>query len=266
MDWDRVRDRLTAAVGGARRGHALAERLCRTCADVLEADGAGLWLVTNGSACESLSTCGALTAELDRRQIADGAGPCWDAVRSATLVTAPDLTGADAARWPAYAAAGGAAGIGAVFAVPVSVAGVPTGALYLCRSRTGALTGSALAGALLAGELAVLPLLDVIADTAALPAVAAAPLSKNDFAWLTRAEIYQAVGMISAQLGVHPAEALLRLRGYGFANDLTSSQVAFQIIEHHLQLEDDGTGTEGRYTLGDWPESGQWPDTGAGPT
>jgi AmiR/NasT family two-component response regulator len=56
---------------------------------------------------------------------------------------------------------------------------------------------------------------------------------------LTRVEVYQAAGMLIAQLGVTAAEALVRLRGYAFAHDMTASEVAWEIIERRLRLADD---------------------------
>ncbi|MGS0684001.1 GAF domain-containing protein [Nakamurella sp. GG22] len=253
--WDVVRDGLTAAVGGSGTARAVAKQLCLACVDLLGMQGAGLWLVTGDSTGHSLSRCGVVTASLEWSQFSAGKGPCWEAVETASFVTAPDLTGADSARWPAFTAAAAAGGVRAVFAMPVTVAGVPMGALYLCRSRPGRLTGPAQSGAFLAGELAALPLLDLIAETRSV-AVGSPPSTRSDIGWLTRSEVYQAVGMITAQLGVHPAEAMLRLRGHAFAHDLTVSQVAFQIIERQLQLDDDGTGTDGWHDLDGWPESG----------
>lgn len=252
---DRVRAGLTASVGGASRGRALADQLCSACIELLDVQGAALWLVPPGRAPVSLSRCGAVTAGLDRAQLSSGQGPCWDAINTSTLVSAPDLHTADPSRWSPFTRAATEAGIRAVFAVPVTVSGVPTGVLYLCRARSGGLAGPALAGAFLAGELAVLPLLDMVADTRTPAVEPTAPVPRDEYGWLTRAEIYQAVGMIAAQLGVHPTEALLRLRGYAFANDLTANQVAFLIIERRLHLEDDGAGRVGRPELG-WPELG----------
>lgn len=252
---ERIRARLTASVGGASRGRALAEQLCSVCVDLLDVEGAALWLVSPGGPAVSLSNCGAVTAGLDRSQLSSGQGPCWDAIHTSTLVSTPDLRAAHPGRWPAFTAVAAEVGVRAVFAVPVTVTGAPVGVLYLCRSESGGLAGSALAGAFLAGELAVLPLLDMITDgrTGAVEPIAPAPLGESG--WLTRAEIYQAVGMITAQLGVHPTEALLRLRGYAFANDLTANQVAFLIIDRRLQLEDDAAGRVGR------PEP-RWPEPG----
>ena len=255
---DRIRGGLTAAVAGAGRGPAIAERLCSACVDVLDVHGAGLWLTTGADAPLSLATCGMVTVEWDWLQLCAGQGPCWDAIHSSTVISTPDLRAADPSRWPAFTAAALNIGIQAVSAMPVAAAGVPTGVLYLCWSRPGGLTGPALAGAFLAAELAALPLLDVIADTATVTVDPTGPITGDGLGWLTRSQVYQAVGMTTAHLGVHPAEAMLRLRGYAFANDLTVSQVAFLIIERRLELEDDRTGTAGKDELGDWPQPDGW--------
>jgi hypothetical protein len=61
---------------------------------------------------------------------------------------------------------------------------------------------------------------------------------------LMRSEVYQASGVLIAQLGVPPAEALIRLRAHAFATGMTASEVAYQILDHSLQLGDDAAGTE----------------------
>ena len=87
-------------------------------------------------------------------------------------------------------------GIQAALAVPVTVPGVPTGVLDLCRPRPGGLTGPALAGASLTGELAALPLLDQLVDTRAVPVENQTPPAPGKIVrWLTQTEICRAVGM-----------------------------------------------------------------------
>ncbi len=54
---------------------------------------------------------------------------------------------------------------------------------------------------------------------------------------LSRIEVYQATGMIMAQLDLSPASALVRLRAYAFANELTASEVAQLITSRHLRME-----------------------------
>jgi hypothetical protein len=137
-------------------------------------------------------------------------------------------------------------GVRAVFALPVMVANSPIGALDLYRTTPGDLEGAALSGGMIAAELAALPLLDLMGID-----LNAGLNDQTSSAWdelsaLTRIEVYQAAGMLIAQLGVSPSEALVRLRGYAFLHDRTASQVAYEIIERRLRLTDDDTGTRPR--------------------
>ena len=98
-----------------------------------------------------------------------------------------------------------------VYAMPVVVAGQYVGALDLFRAHPGVLGAEQLAGALVAAELAQMPLLDLLAED--LQAVVADPDSDSwaELNTLSRAEVSQATGMLVAQLEVEPAEALGRL-------------------------------------------------------
>ena len=253
---ERVRDGLTTAIGGPETGPALAGRLSLACVDLLDVHGVGLWRMAGGTAPVPFSTCGAVTVALDRLQIATGEGPCWEAMRSLTLFSVPDLRTADPGRWPAFTSAALHLGIQAVFAVPVTVADAVTGVLYLCRNRPGGLTQEALSGAFLAAELAALPLLDHYQHAAAPVEDRPPAAARGDAQWTTRFDVYQAVGMVTAQLDVHAAEAMLRLRAYAFAHDLTPSQVAFLIIERRLHLEDDRASTDSHHEHEEWPDAG----------
>ena len=99
--------------------------------------------------------------------------------------------------------------------------------------------GEQFAGALAAAELAGIPLLDLMAGD--LRAAAGDPASN---AWtelnaLSRAEVSQATGMLVAQLGIEPTEALVRLRGHAYATGRTATDVARDILDRRLKLEAD---------------------------
>jgi len=53
-----------------------------------------------------------------------------------------------------------------------------------------------------------------------------------------QAEVHQATGFVAVELGVPLNEALLRIRGYAFAHRQALGDVARQIIERRLRLED----------------------------
>ena len=54
----------------------------------------------------------------------------------------------------------------------------------------------------------------------------------------SRAEVYQAVGMVMAHLGVSIEEATVRLHGYAFANERPLIDVARDIVGRTLRLDD----------------------------
>jgi AmiR/NasT family two-component response regulator len=54
---------------------------------------------------------------------------------------------------------------------------------------------------------------------------------------LARIDVYQATGMVMAQLDVSAVDALVRLRAYAFSHDLTASEVAQLLISRGLRME-----------------------------
>ena len=87
-----------------------------------------------------------------------------------------------------------------------------------CLGHPGVLSAEQLAGALVAAELAQMPLLDLLAED--LQAAVADPDSDSwaELNTLSRAEVSQATGMLVAQLEVEPAEALARLRAHAYGH------------------------------------------------
>jgi ANTAR domain-containing protein len=123
--------------------------------------------------------------------------------------------------------------------MPVVVAGEYVGALDLFRTQPGRLKQDQFSGAIAAAELAGIPLLDLLERD--MQAAAADPDSN---AWaelntLSRAEVSQATGMLVAQLGVEPAEALVRLRAHAYATGRSATEVARDILDRRLRLDDD---------------------------
>ena len=117
------------------------------------------------------------------------------------------------------------------------VAGQYVGALDLFRAHPGVLGAEQLAGALVAAELAQMPLLDLLAED--LQAAVADPDSDSwaELNTLSRAEVSQATGMLVAQLEVEPAAALVRLRAHAFATGRSATDVACDILDRRLRLQ-----------------------------
>lgn len=233
-----IHDQLLAAVGGERKLQA-ADRLCRACVTLLDVDAAAISLVFDGANTATLGTSGPPARAYDELQFTLGEGPCLESVALRAPVLVVDLADPNEARWPAYGAALLAHRIRGVYAMPVLVAGEYVGALDLFCAEPGPLGTEQLAGAVSAAELAAIPVLDLM--SADLQAAVSDPSSN---AWtelnaLSRAEVSQATGMLMAQLEIDTAEALVRLRAYAYATDRSAIDVARDILDRRLRLEDD---------------------------
>lgn len=232
-----MRAELSAAMAGAGTALAAADGLCGACVGVLGVDGASVSLMHEGAIRGTFGSSGARSRHLDELQFTFGEGPCVDAVRSGSPVLIGDLEGLDDQRWPAFRSAVLDAGMGAVFALPVSVAGQAVGALDLFRSRSGPLAGVSLAGALIAAELAALPLLDLMTADVDWERAGQGGEGFDQLASLERVEVYQATGMIMGATGMSSTDALIRLRGHAFSHGMTASEVGYAIVERRLLID-----------------------------
>jgi transcriptional regulator with GAF, ATPase, and Fis domain len=228
-----IQEQLLAAVDGRRGGEA-ANSLCEACVLLFDIDAAAISLVFDGASSGTLGSNGASARMYDELQFTVGEGPCLDSVTHQIPMLVVDL--AEEPRWPAYGPALLAHNIRSVHALPIVVAAEFIGALDLFRAQPGQLEGDDLAGAIIAAELAAIAVLDLL--DADLQAAVSDPKSN---AWaelnaLSRAEVSQATGMLVAQLGVEPAEALVRLRAYAYATGRCATEVARDIIERRLKL------------------------------
>lgn len=206
---------------------------------LFDIDAAAISLVFDGASSGTLGSSGAPARTYDELQFTLGEGPCLDSVSGRIPVLVADLADPDEARWPIYGPALLSHRIRGVFAMPVLVAGEHVGALDLFRAQPGRLAEDHLTGAIVAAELAGARLLDVMNDD-----LQAAVNDPESNAWaelhaLSRAEVSQATGMLVAQLGVEPAEALLRLRAHAYATGRSSTDVARDILDRRLKLEAD---------------------------
>jgi GAF domain-containing protein len=93
----------------------------------------------------TVATSEASVRALDELQYGLGEGPCLTAVREMTLVHIPDLR--EELRWPRYAAAAWAEGIGSILSVPLPLEGEANAALNLYSTRTNAFSGADIEGA-----------------------------------------------------------------------------------------------------------------------
>lgn len=246
----RLRADLNAAIAGAGRGLAAADRLCTACVDLLGVDGAAISLLHEGATRGTYGSSDGVSRQLDEYQFTFGEGPCLDAAAQSRAVLVPDLAADRHSSWPAFTDAVLQQGVRALFALPVTVASVPVGALDLFRYDTGPLPRELLTGGLFAAELAALPLLDLMTADVDWQAVGdGADLVDTGDGWeqlatLERVEVYQATGMMMEQLDVDAAEALVRLRARAFTIGQTASELALAVIERAVTFNSNSNRTD----------------------
>lgn len=224
-DKARILARLAHLVAADDRREALAGRLAEACRLILAVSGAAI--TVENTTMERMTLCATDddAARLEDLQEVLGEGPSHDAFTSATaVITALDDT---EGRWPEFtAAARRAMGEVTVHAMPMRPGGEVIGVLSLYRvpgpSYTQPLEGAQfLADAVGAALLSETPLADPPGD---------------DGPWATRAEIHQATGMVTAQLGLHPEDALAILRAHAFAHDTSLADIARQVVTRRLDF------------------------------
>ena len=180
-----------------------------------------------------------VSEQLAELQLTMGEGPCHDVLASAAPVLAANLDDAEPRRrWPGFTPAARRLGAGAVFAFPLIVGAIRAGVLGLYRDSLGPLPDRQLGDLLILADAATVMLLGSAYGDMDNEGGAGLDGQAPDLA-LHRAEIDQATGMLTVQLGVSAGEAFARLRAYAYSQDRRLADVAGDIVARRLRLHRD---------------------------
>jgi hypothetical protein len=230
-----------AARAAMRTARVSVDDVCAVAVGSGQLDGAWVAAARNGEPDFIMFVTDPVCERLSELQLTLGEGPCHDVLASSAPVLAADLGDAEwGRRWPAFTPEAQAQGAGAVFVFPLVVGAIRAGVMGLYRRAAGPLAGGQLGDLLLLADAATLLLLD------------AADGEDADGDWdgrwmdgqapdlaLHRAEIDQATGMLTVQLGVQVGEAFARLRAYAYSEDRRLADVASDIVARRLRLSPD---------------------------
>jgi hypothetical protein len=232
---------LVAAQAAGRRGRASIADVCAAAATSLDVSGA--WVTAGDGTKPGQAMCATdvVSESLAEVQITLGEGPCHDAAVSGAPVLAANLADGSGHRWAVFAEAAVRAGAAAIFAFPLQIGAIRVGVLGLYRDKEGPLDTVQLGKALIFADTATILLLDAEARQADDPPDAARASQSPDLA-AHDAEVAQATGMLTEQLGVGITEAFARLRAYAYAQDRRLSDVAHDIVARRLRLDPDPPG------------------------
>jgi ANTAR domain/GAF domain len=218
---------------GPVEGAERSRYICQLCSQLLGVTGAGISMVTAAGNRGVVCATDEVSARIEDLQFTLGEGACVEAVTSGVPVMVADLHGPGAARaerWPAFMEGVAAAGVRAVFALPLRVGVVSVGALDLYRDVPGALTADQLSAALTAADAAAAALLQL--DTGSASSFADNTVDRAAY----QLQVHQASGMVMVQAGVTIEEAFLLLRAHAFAVGRPVADVARDVIERRLRF------------------------------
>ncbi|WP_427167259.1 ANTAR domain-containing protein [Streptomyces sp. C1-1] len=214
--------------------------VCTAAVAALPVGGAGLSAMSRTRVSHPLCSTDDISEQLEELQLTLGEGPCVDAFTHGSAVLTPDLlTGALQDRWVVFADAALDAGARAVFALPLQMGAISPGVLDLYADVPTVLDAEELADALAFADLATLLLLDARIEETGAPAGGPPPDRAFGDLGAYRAEIDQATGILTVQLGVGVDEAFVRLCAYAFTDGRRLAEVAADVVARRLRLSPD---------------------------
>lgn len=233
-----TRIRMLVAEQAVRRGARVSVvDVCTAAVAALPVGGAGLSAMSRTAASHPLCSTDDISEQLEELQLTLGEGPCVDAFVRGSAVLAPDLLTTEIQdHWAVFADAALEVGARAVFSLPLQKGAISPGVLDLYANIPTVLDTEELADALAFADLATLLLLDTRIDETGAPTDGPMPDRSFEDLGAYRAEIDQASGMLTAQLGVGIEEAFARLRAYAYAQGRRLADVAADVVARRLRF------------------------------
>jgi hypothetical protein len=221
---------LVGSLGRLTNPDASLDWLCRVCAQELGMGGAAVALIPANDDPGNIASSDERASLIVDLQFTFGEGPTIDAHRDRRPVLEPDL--ANTIRWPVFAPEALAAGVAAVFALPLQTGAARFGVLTFYRDRPGPLEDDFLAEALALADMACEITLCLQARVP--------PGSLHDVFETLATEmtvVYQATGMIMVQLGGGPEDAVVVLRARAYAAGRAVGEVAADVVARRLRFD-----------------------------
>ncbi|MBT2274414.1 GAF and ANTAR domain-containing protein [Rhodococcus qingshengii] len=212
--------------GGPVESESLS-RTRRLCADLVDRtgiDGVGVAVFATESTRDLVFASDEVAEELDELQFTVGEGPCLEAFRSHAPQLHDDVSGRETLdRFPVFSALAATAGAGSVYAYPLMIGEVPFGVLELYGHACGALAAREdVTCRIFAQSIAHVVLAEL--DSGVGPFQ---PVGARVF---TRGNVHVAAGIVAVRLNVSVDEALVRLRGWAFAEQRRITAIAREIV------------------------------------
>lgn len=232
MEQEQLLEILHGLADDREAGLGSGARLVSACVNVLAVTGAGIMIMVDGGHRGTLGSSDVAMGVVEELQFTLGEGPCLDSYRLGRAVLEPALADPVTPRWPRFTPLAVNAGVEAIFGFPLQIGAIRLGALDVYLDRPGELDDESLADALVMADVVTHEILELQAGA---PSDALA--SELDTAENLRAVVHQASGMLSVQLGIPIADALIRLRAHTYAEKQRVNDVARDVVEGRLLID-----------------------------
>lgn len=213
-------------------GEAAFTALCASCAEVLGVTGSGIMLMTDDVQRGSLRMSDERSAILEDLQFEFSEGPCVDAYVHQHPILEPDLATPAVERWPDFSPPAIAAGAGAVFGFPLTVAQTRLGSLNLYRRSAGPLAEEQEADACRVADLLAIEMLGLQADAESGEVAEAIGAGAH-----LQDRVHQATGMVSVQLDIGIQQALRVLRVHARSTRTSLRSTATAVVARELRFD-----------------------------
>ncbi|MCW2529904.1 MAG: hypothetical protein JWM76_4764 [Pseudonocardiales bacterium] len=166
-----------------------------------------------------------------------GEGPAVDAFLSGEPIIVEDLESQPGQRWPGFSQEALSLGCRAVVALPLSIGPITVGTLTFYSTHCVALSDAELSLATSMVVPASRALIDYVDESIFRPGSGSGSNGGDRAASFMRAEVYQASGMMMAQMGAPIDEAMATLRAYAFSHSQPINDVAHEVVARTLRFE-----------------------------
>jgi transcriptional regulator with GAF, ATPase, and Fis domain len=199
---------------------------CQVCADDVEADFAGVTLVSAGELRVLAASTDERARVVEDAQLVSGEGPCTEAFTSHSPVEIADLQDV-APRWPAFASIAAAQGTRAILAMPLSIGNLRVGAMDLNRCTPTPFTAGQKDRARAYARILALLALDEHPHL-----LATGPLRAERGPQGYPPSVHMAAGVLAAKYGLTPDDALARIRAHSFSHNQPLLHTAEHVLNH----------------------------------
>ena len=225
-----VLSRLARAVAASPVESPLSVRLCLACVEILGVDGGAITLAYAEQERVTLCVTDEWVAQLEDLQEVVGEGPGFAAYDERTIQTLV-VGGADDHRWPLLSdAVRQLTSTCAIYAIPLKPGPQTMGVATFYQLQPRPLLVDDTSCQLLVDSTGVALVKD--------PDVLDDDRYAKAESWNSRARVNQATGMVMAQLGLRPADALALIRAHAFAHRQSLAAISDDIIALRLDFRD----------------------------